>query len=32
MKKYAAACHQVEVCNSLVHLERVVGNLLRNVS
>ena len=32
MTKYAAACHQVEVCNSLVHLERVVGNLLRNVS
>ena len=32
MKKYAAACLQVEGCNSLVHLERVVGNLLRNVS
>lgn len=32
MKKYAAACHQVEVCNSLFHLERVVGNLLRSVA
>ncbi len=29
MKKYAPSCHQTEVCNSLVHLERVVGNLLR---
>ncbi len=29
MKKYAPACHQTEVCNSLVHLERVVSNLLR---
>lgn len=29
MKKYAPGCHQTEVCNSLVHLERVVGNLLR---
>ena len=29
MKKYAPCCHQTEVCNSLVHLERVVGNLLR---
>ena len=29
MKKYAPCCHQVEVCNSLVHLERVVSNLLR---
>ena len=29
MKKYAPACHQTEVCNSLIHLERVVGNLLR---
>ncbi len=28
MKKYAACCHQTEVCNSLMHLERVVGNLL----
>ena len=32
MKKYAPACHQVEVCNSLMHLERVVGNLLRSAS
>ncbi len=29
MKKYAPCCHQVEVCNSLIHLERVVSNLLR---
>ena len=29
MKKYAPCCHQTEVCNSLVHLERVVGNLLK---
>ena len=29
MKKYAPCCHQTQVCNSLVHLERVVGNLLR---
>jgi hypothetical protein len=29
MKKYAPCCHQTEVCNSLLHLERVVGNLLR---
>lgn len=31
MKKYAPCCHQVEVCNSLMHLERVVANLLRSV-
>ena len=31
MKKYAAYCHQVEECNSLMHLERIVGNLLRVV-
>ena len=30
MKKYAPCCHQAEVCNSLMHLERVVGNLLRS--
>ena len=30
MRKYLPACHQAEVCNSLVHLERVVGKLLRN--
>ena len=29
MKKYAAYCHQTEVCNSLIHLERVVSNLMR---
>ena len=32
MKKYAPCCHQTEVCNSLVHLERVVSNLLKSVS
>ncbi len=32
MKKYAPCCHQVEVCNSLMHLERVVGNLLRSTA
>lgn len=32
MKKYAPCCHQTEVCNSLVHLERVVSNLLRAAS
>ena len=32
MKKYAPCCHQTEVCNSLTHLERVVGNLLRSAT
>jgi uncharacterized protein with von Willebrand factor type A (vWA) domain len=32
MKKYMAYCHQADECNSLMHLERVVGNLLRSVS
>jgi uncharacterized protein with von Willebrand factor type A (vWA) domain len=32
MRKYSAYCHQVDVCNSLMHLERVVGNLLRVVA
>ena len=32
MRRYQAHCHQVEVCNSLVHLERVVSNLLRAVT
>lgn len=31
MKKYAPCCHQAEVCNSLIHLERVVSKLLRAV-
>jgi uncharacterized protein with von Willebrand factor type A (vWA) domain len=31
MKKYTAYCHQAEECNSLMHLERIVGNLLRTV-
>ena len=32
MRKYMAYCHQVDECNSLMHLERVVSNLLRTVS
>ncbi len=32
MRKYMAYCHQVDECNSLMHLERVVGNLLRTVT
>lgn len=32
MRKYMAYCHQVDECNSLMHLERVVGNLLRTVN
>ena len=31
MHRYGAYCHQVEECNSLMHLERIVGNLLRSV-
>ncbi|TDJ24498.1 MAG: VWA domain-containing protein [Gammaproteobacteria bacterium] len=31
MRRYSAYCHQVEECNSLMHLERIVGNLLRSV-
>jgi uncharacterized protein with von Willebrand factor type A (vWA) domain len=31
MRKYSAYCHQVEECNSLMHLDRIVGNLLRTV-
>ena len=31
MRRYAAYCHQVDECNSLMHLERIVGNLLRVV-
>ena len=32
MRKYGTYSHQVEECNSLMHLERVVGNLLRQVN
>lgn len=32
MPRYRAHVHQAEVCNSLVHLERVVSNLLRATS
>jgi uncharacterized protein with von Willebrand factor type A (vWA) domain len=31
MRRYGAYCHQAEECNSLMHLERIVGNLLRTV-
>jgi hypothetical protein len=31
MRRYTAYCHQADECNSLVHLERIVGNLLRTV-
>ena len=31
MRRYSAYCHQAEECNSLLHLERVVGNLLKTV-
>ncbi|MFX3657887.1 MAG: VWA domain-containing protein [bacterium] len=31
MRRYTAYCHQTEECNSLVHLERIVGHLLRTV-
>lgn len=32
MRRYGAYCHQVEECNSLMHLERVVGNLLKQAN
>lgn len=32
MRKYSAYVHQAEECNSLLHLNRVVGNLLRAVA
>ena len=32
MRKYVAYVHQAEECNSLLHLNRVVGNLLRSVA
>ncbi|MDZ7670458.1 MAG: VWA domain-containing protein [Gammaproteobacteria bacterium] len=32
MRRYSAYCHQAEECNSLMHLERIVGNLLRTVN
>jgi len=32
MRKYTAYVHQAEECNSLMHLNRVVGNLLRAVA
>lgn len=32
MGRYRAYCHQVDECNSLMHLERVVGNLLKTTA
>lgn len=32
MRRYMAYSHQAEECNSLMHLERIVGNLLRTVA
>lgn len=32
MRKYTAYVHQAEECNSLMHLNRIVGNLLRTVA
>lgn len=31
MRRYMAYCHQADECNSLMHLERIVGSLLRTV-
>jgi hypothetical protein len=31
MRRYMAYCHQAEECNSLMHLERIVANLLRTI-
>ena len=31
MRKYTPYVHQAEECNSLIHLERTVGNLLKSV-
>jgi uncharacterized protein with von Willebrand factor type A (vWA) domain len=32
MPRYRAHCHQVNVCNTIQHLERVVSDLLRSVT
>ena len=32
MRKYTAYVHQAEECNSLMHLNRIVGSLLRSVA
>ena len=32
MRKYTTYVHQAEECNSLIHLNRVVGNLLRSAA
>ena len=32
MRKYSAYVHQAQECNSLMHLNRIVGNLLRTVA
>ncbi len=32
MRRYGAYAHQVEECNCLMHMERIVGNLLKTVN
>ena len=32
MRKFTPYCHQVQVCNSLSHLERIVSSVLRSAS
>lgn len=32
MRNYSPYCHQTEECNSLMHLERIVGNLLKTAT
>ena len=32
MRRYRAYCRRMEECDSLMHLERVVGNLLNTVT
>ena len=32
MRNFTPYCHQVQVCNSLFHLERIVSSVLRNAS
>jgi len=32
MRKFQPYCHQVQVCNSLTHLERIVSMVLRSAA
>jgi len=32
MRKFQPYCHQVQVCNSLTHLERIVSSVLRSAT